>query len=157
MVDNNEIEEFLAEVEANGGNKNNSGKYINRDRLTAPISEETGYSELFTGYILEGYTSGIEGQYGESTAVRVISPENGRRMTLWLTSYEQEHLKSHISNWSEDGASYPMEIKFLRYKADSKNGRKYNRFSATLLSHGEDVTVPAVPEDQFQDVEEDES
>ena len=150
MVANTEIEAFLAEVEANSTTPN-TGKYINRDRLIVSIDDETGYSELQNNFILEGYTSGIEGKYGESTAVRMISPEGGRRVTLWLTGYEQEHLRSQVSTWTDDGASYPFEIKFLRHKVDSRNGRKYNRFSAQLLSHGDAVTVPPVPEDQYEE------
>ena len=115
MVANTEIEAFLAEVEANSTTPN-TGKYINRDRLIVSIDDETGYSELQNNFILEGYTSGIEGKYGESTAVRMISPEGGRRVTLWLTGYEQEHLRSQVSTWTDDGASYPFEIKFLRHK-----------------------------------------
>ena len=150
MVANTEIEAFLAEVEANSTTQN-TGKYINRDRLIVSIDDETGYSELQNNFILEGYTSGIEGKYRESTAVRMISPEGGRRVTLWLTGYEQEHLRSQVSSWTDDGASYPFEIKFLRHKVDSRNGRKYNRFSAQLLSHGDAVTIPPVPEDQYEE------
>ena len=145
MSNENAIEAFLAEVEEQSGN-NNTGKYINRDRLLVPIDEDSGYSELHSGYILEGYTSGIEGKYGESTAVRMIAPEGGRRMTLWLTGFEQEHLRSQVSTWTEDGASYPFEVKFLRHKVASKNGRQYNRFSAQLLNSGQDVTLPPVPD-----------
>jgi len=151
MVDMNEIENFLAEVEAQAGSKT-TPRYINRDRLVVGIDDESGYSEIHSGYILEGYTSGIEGQYGESTATRLISPE-GRRMTLWLTGYEQEHLKAFLSNASEEGASFPMEVKFLRHKVLGKNGRKYNRFSAQVVQSGEDVTVPPVPDDQLEAVE----
>ena len=152
MVDMNEIENFLAEVEAQAGSKT-TPRYINRDRLVVGIDDESGYSEIHSGYILEGYTSGIEGQYGESTATRLISPE-GRRMTLWLTGYEQEHLKAFLSNASEEGASFPMEVKFLRHKVLGTNGRKYNRFSCQLLSHGDALTVPPVPEDQYEDAPE---
>jgi len=150
MSNEKAIEAFLAEVEANSTTQN-TGKYINRDRLIVSIDDETGYSELQNNFILEGYTSGIEGKYGESTAVRMISPEGGRRVTLWLTGYEQEHLRSQVSTWTDDGASYPFEIKFLRHKVDSRNGRKYNRFSAQLLSHGDAVTIPPVPEDQYEE------
>ena len=150
--DNNEIEAFLAQVEEQGG-ATNTGKYISRDRLAVPIDEETNYSELHTGYILEGYTSGIEGKYGESTAVRMVAPESGRRVTLWLTGYEQEHLKAQVSGWTDDGASYPFEVQFLRHKVASKNGsgRKYNRFTAQLLSNGDAITLPPVPEDQYEE------
>jgi|TARA_B100000282_G_C31718605_1_gene484815 hypothetical protein len=150
-VNNTEIEAFLAEVEqeqqANmGGNRN----YVSRDTLKLPISEETGYSEMVKSSIIEGYTEGIEGQYGVSTAVRLVEPTEGRRQTLWLTGYEQEHLKNFIQNSLDDGASYPFEVQFVRHKVEGRNGRKYNRFSAKLLSSGEDVVVPPVPADQLE-------
>ncbi len=152
MVNMNDIEAFLKEVEEQ--TESNPTRYVNRDRLAVPIDEETGYSDLHSGYILEGFTSGIEGKFGESTAVRCIAPESGRRCTLWLTGFEQEHLKSMVAKWTENGDSFPYEVKFLRHKVPSKNGRKYNRFSATLLNSGDGVVVPPVPEDQYQEAEE---
>jgi len=152
MAEMNEIEAFLNEI-AEESKGETPSRYINRERLDTKINEETGTSELFSGYIFEGYTEGIEGNYGESTAVRVIRPTDGRRMTLWLTGFEKEHFASAVSNWTQDGASFPMVVKFLRHKQMSKNGRQYNRFSAQLLNFGDSVTVPPVPEDQYEDVE----
>ena len=149
MSNVNEIEAFLSELETEA-RENSNVRYISRDKLVCQIDEETGYSPMYTGYILEGYTDGIEGQYGESTAVRMVEPEAGRRVTLWLTGYEQEHLKSAITRWCEDGESYPMEVKFLRHKVPSKNGRMYNRFSVQLLTSGDTVVIPPVPEDQYE-------
>ena len=141
MVDVKQIEAFLAEVEEDRPDTP-LARFVSRDKLAVPIDEETGYSDLMNGYIL-----------GESTAVRLISPESGRRLTLWLTGFEQEHLKSHLSKWSDNGATFPMEIKFLRHKVSSRNGRLYNRFSATLNAYGDEVVVPPVPEDQYETVE----
>ena len=76
-------------------------------------------------------------------------------MTLWLTGYEQEHLKNFVQTSLDNEASYPMEIKFVRHKVDGRNGRKYNRFSAKLLSSGEDVVVPPVLEEQLDPQDED--
>jgi|TARA_B100000282_G_scaffold296874_1_gene280719 hypothetical protein len=150
MSDNAEIEAFLAELEQeqkeNGGTRN----YVNRDTLKVPISEDTGYSDMMKGYIIEGFTEGIEGQYGVSTAVRVIEPTEGRRQTLWLTGYEQEHLKTFVQNALDEDASYPFEVQFVRHKVEGRNGRKYNRFSVKMLASGENVMVPPVPEDQIQ-------
>jgi hypothetical protein len=150
-VNNAEIEAFLAEVQQeqqnNGGATRN---YVERDTLKLPISEETGFSEMMRGYILEGFTEGIEGQYGVSTAVRLIEPSEGRRQTLWLTGYEQEHMKNFVQNSLDNGASYPLEVQFVRHKVEGRNGRTYNRFSAKLLSSGEDVVVPPVPADQLE-------
>ena len=155
MSGKEDIEAFLAEVESE--NKANQGPrtYVNRDTLKVAINEESGYSDMFEGYILEGYTEGIEGQYGVSTAVRLIDPTDGRRMTLWLTGYEQEHVKNFVQTSLDNDASYPMTIKFVRHKVEGRNGRKYNRFSAKLLSSGENVVVPPVLEEQLDPQEED--
>tara|TARA_R110002096_G_scaffold82126_2_gene191062 strand:- start:152 stop:616 length:465 start_codon:yes stop_codon:yes gene_type:complete len=153
MSNVSEIEAFLSNLEEETKANSTPAMYVQRDKLVATIDEDSGYSDLFTGYIVEGYTEGIEGQYGVSTAVRVIAPQDGRRMTLWLTGFEQEHFKNSLSSWNEDGGSYPYEIKFLRHKVLGRNGRHYNRFSASLLSSGEAVTVPPVPEDQLQQSE----
>jgi hypothetical protein len=40
---------------------------------------------------------------------------------------------------------------FLLHKKESSGGRTYNRFSGIVREAGDDVTVPAVPEDQLQD------
>jgi hypothetical protein len=155
MSDNTEIESFLAEIESEQRANQGPRTYVNRDTLKVVISEDSGYSEMFEGYILEGFTEGIEGQYGVSTAVRLIDPSEGRRMTLWLTGYEQEHLKNFVQTSLDGEASYPMEIKFVRHKVEGRNGRKYNRFSAKLLSSGEEVVVPPVPDDQIEPAEDD--
>ena len=150
MANTNEIEAFLAEVTEENKDSGVTARFINRDRLDAKIDDDTGYSSLFNGYLMEGFTPGIEGDYGESTAVRMIEPEGGRRMTLWLSGFEQEHFKNAVSKWTEDGATYPMEVSFLRHKVPSKNGRVYNRWSGRLMNSGADITVPPVPEDQYQ-------
>ena len=145
MENNNEIEAFLAEIETEQEANKGERTYVQRETLKATIDEDSGYSQMYEGYILEGFTEGIEGQY----AVRIIAPSDGRRMTLWLTGYEQEHLKNFIQSSLDNDASYPMEIKFVRHKVDGKNGRQYNRFSVKLLSSGEDVVIPPVPDDQL--------
>ena len=149
MSESNEIEAFLAEIETEQEANKGERTYVQRETLKATIDEDSGYSQMYEGHILEGFTAGIEGQYGVSTAVRIIAPSDGRRMTLWLTGYEQEHLKNFIQSSLDNDASYPMEIKFVRHKVDGKNGRQYNRFSVKLLSSGEDVVIPPVPDDQL--------
>ena len=151
MAKTNEIDAFLEEI-AEEQRENSNTRFINRERLDCPIDEDTGYSDIYTGYILEGYTPGIEGDFGESTAVRVVEPGGGRRLTLWLTGFEQEHFKNAVVTWTENGASFPMEVKFLRHKVPSRKrpGRFYNRWSGQLLDSGEDVVVPPVPEDQYE-------
>jgi hypothetical protein len=154
MSNVSEIESFLADLEEEVRANSPPTMYVQRDKLEVKIDEDTGYSDLYAGYIVEGYTEGIEGQYGVSTAVRVISPQDGRRMTLWLTGFEQEHLKNSVGSWAESGGSFPYEVKFLRHKVLGRNGRHYNRFSVKLLSSGEDVTIPPVPQDQLQEPED---
>ena len=156
MANVKEIEAFLNEIQTEAKENRGPTQYVNRDKLDCQIDEKSGYSSMFTGYILEGYTEGIEGNYGTSTACRMIRPDDGRRLTLWLTGFEQEHLKSAISNWTDEGHSFPHEIKFVRHKVLGKNGRQYNRFSAQVLSSGEDVVVPPVPEDQIEVVDDSE-
>ena len=153
MANVKEIEAFLSELETEA-TENTNIRFINRDKLMAPIDEDSGYSDIFEGYILEGYTSGIEGKYGESTAVRMIEPENGRRMTLWLGSHEQDHFQSFVQKQLDEGKVFPMDITFLRHKQTAqKSGRQYNRFSALCNSWGDDVVVPPVPEDQLVDAD----
>ena len=73
MENNNEIEAFLAEIETEQEANKGERTYVQRDTLKAVIDEDSGYSKMFEGYILEGFTEGIEGQYGVSTAVRLIA------------------------------------------------------------------------------------
>jgi len=115
----NEIEAFLTEIEsAAAAAKTDEGprKYVNRDRLVVTIDEESGNSGLHKNYILEGFTPGIEGNYGTSTAVRVVEPVDGRRMTLWLGSHEQDHFQSFVQKQLDEGKVFPMDITFLRHK-----------------------------------------
>ena len=152
-----EIEAFLSEIEeAAAAAKTEDGprKYVNRERLVVTIEEKSGNSGLYKNYILEGYTPGIEGNYGTSTAVRVVEPKDGRRMTLWLGSHEQDHFQSFVQKQLDDGRVFPMDITFLRHKQTAqKSGREYNRFSAICNVWGDEVVVPPVPEDQLVDAD----
>jgi hypothetical protein len=157
----NEIEAFLSEIEvAAAAAKTEEGprKYVNRERLVVTIDEESGNSGLHKNYILEGFTPGIEGNYGTSTAVRVVEPDNGRRMTLWLGSHEQDHFQTFVQKQLDEGKVFPMDITFLRHKQTAqKSGRQYNRFSALCNSWGDDVVVPPVPADQMVDADQSEA
>jgi len=157
----NEIEAFLSEIEvAASAAKTEEGprKYVKRERLVVTIDEESGNSGLHKNYILEGYTPGIEGNYGTSTAVRVVEPDNGRRMTLWLGSHEQDHFQTFVQKQLDEGKVFPMDITFLRHKQTAqKSGRQYNRFSALCNTWGDDVIVPPVPADQMVDSEQSEA
>jgi len=153
----NEIDAFLSEIEsAASAARTDDGprKYVNRDRLVVNIDDDSGNSGLHKNWILEGFTPNIEGNYGPSTAVRLIEPENGRRQTLWLGSHEQEHFQTFVQKQLDDGKVFPMDITFLRHKQTAqKSGRQYNRFSALCNAWGDDVVVPPVPEDQLVDAD----
>ena len=66
----NDIENFLTELnEMNEARAADSKPtFVERDTLKAE------FDVLYKGYIVEGYTPGIEGNYGINTAVRCISP-----------------------------------------------------------------------------------
>jgi hypothetical protein len=72
-------------------------------------------------------------------------------MTLWLSGYCCEHFESIVNGAQNDGKTFPMTMDFLLHKKESSGGRTYNRFSAIVRDAGDDVTIPAVPEDQLQD------
>ena len=143
----NDIENFLTELnEMNEARAADSKPtFVERDTLKAE------FDVLYKGYIVEGYTPGIEGNYGINTAVRCISPEEGRRMTLWLSGYCCEHFESIVNGAQNEGKTFPLTMDFLLHKKESSGGRTYNRFSGIVREAGDDVTVPAVPEDQLQD------
>lgn len=144
----NEIEDFLSEIETEKAETKGNVRFPTRDTL------QTERDVLYKDYLLEGFSSGIEGNYGSNTAVRVIEPTEGRRQTLWLSGYEQDHLNASISRALESGHTYPMQVTFLRHKDTAEaTGREYNRFSMKVTASGDDITVPAVPEDQYEDAE----
>ena len=141
---NSEIESFLSEVAENTP----TGKataFPSRDRLKAD------FDTLYEGYIVESYKGGITGEYGESTVVNMIDTNNdGRRVSLWLGGYEQSHFSQFVENCVANGQNLPLQITFLRHKVDSaKSDRQYNKISLRLDGHGDDVLIPAVPEDQL--------
>lgn len=150
----NEIENFLADLETDKGTETTQ-KWPVRDTL------KVDRDALHKDYLLEGFTSGISGNYtveGDdttyNTAVRVIEPAAGRRQTFWLSGYEQEHLATAVSKALEGGHAYPMVVTFLRHQDQSKTGRTYNRFSIKVTDSAgknDSLVVPPVPEDQFQD------
>jgi hypothetical protein len=146
----NDIENFLAELtDLNAARAaENKPTFIERDTL------KPEFDVLYKDYILEGYTPGIEGNYGVNTAVRMVEPENGRRVTMWLSGYTCEHLESIVNAVQNDGGSFPMRMDFLLHKKESSGGRTYNRFSAIVRENGDAVELPAVPEDQYAEASE---
>ena len=141
-----EIEAFLEQAKAEAPLREQSGTaYPNRDRLQAD------FDTLYQGYIVEGYNEGIEGQYGISTAVNVIDTNNdGRRMTLWVSGFECNHFSQFIEGQSANGNALPLQVSFVRTKQTSeKTGRTFNKLTLRLDAAGDDVVVPAIPEDQM--------
>lgn len=59
MAEINEIEAFLNEI-AEESKGDTPSRYISRERLDTTINEESGTSELFSGYIFEGYTEELK-------------------------------------------------------------------------------------------------
>jgi hypothetical protein len=138
-----EIEAFLAEVAENAP-VSGTTVYPNRDRI------KPEFDTLHTGYIVESYKAGIEGEYGESTVVNMIDTNNeGRRVAMWLGGYEQSHFAQFVEGCAANGQDLPLQISFLRHKVQGKNDRQYNKLSVRLDASGDDVLIPAVPEDQM--------
>ncbi len=131
----NDIENFLAELSEQNEARAADSKptFVERDTLKAE------FDVLYKGYIMEGFTPGIEGNYGINTAVRCINPEDGRRMTLWLSGYTSEHFESVVNAVQNDGKTFPMTMDFLLHKKESAGGRTYNRFSAIVRENGDAV------------------
>ncbi len=141
-----EIEAFLEQAKAEAPLRESSATaYPNRDRLQAD------FDTLYQGYIVEGYNEGIEGQYGISTAVNVIDTNNdGRRMTLWVSGFECNHFSQFIEGQAANGNALPLQVSFVRTKQTSeKTGRTFNKLTLRLDAAGDDVVVPAIPEDQM--------
>ncbi len=140
-----EIEAFLEQAKAEAPETGSSTTvYPNRDRLQAD------FDTLYQGYIIEGYNEGIEGNYGVSTAVNVIDTNNeGRRMTLWVGGFETNHFAQFIEGQAANGNALPLQVSFVRTKQTSeKTGRTFNKLTLRLDAAGDDVVIPAMPEDQ---------
>tara|TARA_R100000152_G_C6750371_1_gene174004 strand:- start:313 stop:819 length:507 start_codon:yes stop_codon:yes gene_type:complete len=91
--------------------------------------------------------------YNDSTAVTLARLDDGRRLTWWVSNtFEQERLKKSVDAAIGNGASFPLEIEFVRHKKMSKAGNEYNVLSLQITNTGEAVEVPPVPEDQLQEV-----
>ena len=118
------------------------------------------YDVVHKGYVLEGYTDGIESPLGSvSTAVRMVAPGNkgeapeGRRITVWLSSYEQNDFQRFLTTQvdSEEGRSLPVTIDFLRrLETSQKTGRDYKQFFAIYRGDAESDALPEVHEDQIK-------
>ena len=92
------------------------------------------------GYILEGYSHDVQGQYGKNTAVRLTAPD-GAKVTLWVNGFEEEHFKTFVATRVEQaGHQLPVKVSFLRtQRTAEKTGRTYNKIQFRLDAAGEDV------------------
>ena len=111
-----------------------SGEYEDRETLKAERDQ------VYENYYLESFQDGIEGKYGNNTAVRLTSPE-GTKLTLWVNGYEEEHFNTFLGKLEKKGVSLPVKIDFLRTQEESKsgNGRSYNRLRIMEVASGEEV------------------
>ena len=91
--------------------------------------------------------------YNDSTAVTLARLDDGRRMTWWVSNtFEQERLKKTVEGAIANGASFPLEVEFVRHKKMSKGGNEYNALVLQIINTGDAVEVPAVPADQLEEV-----
>lgn len=109
-----------------------SGEYEERTTLRAERDQ------VYSGYIIESYQGGIEGKYGENTAVRVTSPD-GEKQTLWVNGFEEQHFNQFIERLEKKGIDLPVKVDFLRSQEESKGGNKYNRIRFMETASGDEV------------------
>jgi len=112
-----------------------SGEYEDRETLKAERDQ------VYENYYLESFQDGIEGKYGNNTAVRLTSPE-GTKLTLWVNGYEEEHFNAFIEKLDKKGVSLPVKVDFLRTQEEAKtSGNKYNRIRFLEVASGEEVQM----------------
>ena len=131
------LDDFLREAsEEEEEHRTSDVKYEDRTTLKAE------FDKVYENYIVEGYTSDIESEYGgTNTAIRMTSPA-GAKMTLWVGSVEQNIFHEKISHWEKQGHSLPVKISFARTKATSaKSGREYNKLTIKTIATGEEVAL----------------
>ena len=131
------LDDFLREAsEEEEEHRTSDVEYEDRTTLKAE------FDKVYENYIVEGYTSDIESEYGgTNTAVRMTSPD-GAKMTLWVGSVEQNIFHEKISHWEKQGHSLPVKISFARTKATSaKSGREYNKLTIKTIATGEEVAL----------------
>tara|TARA_B100001778_G_scaffold302698_1_gene279548 strand:+ start:440 stop:874 length:435 start_codon:yes stop_codon:yes gene_type:complete len=131
------LDDFLREAsEEEEEHRTSDVEYEDRTTLKAD------FDKVYENYIVEGYTSDIESEYGgTNTAIRMTSPD-GAKMTLWVGSVEQNIFHEKISHWEKQGHSLPVKISFARTKATSaKSGREYNKLTLKTIATGEEVAL----------------
>ena len=131
------LDDFLREAsEEEEEHRTSDVEYEDRTTLKAD------FDKVYENYIVEGYTSDIESEYGgTNTAIRMTSPD-GAKMTLWVGSVEQNIFHEKIAHWEKQGHSLPVKISFARTKATSaKSGREYNKLTLKTIATGEEVAL----------------
>jgi len=148
IVLTDEASAFLERVEADRA-ANDSPKFrVNTERFTA---EQGHYYSNYAIVRTPNYEIPSQKGFGPSTAVTIADLGDGRRYTWWVSNtFEQERLQKTLENAISNGQSYPFEVEFVRHKKMSKNGNEYNVLSIAVTNSGDDVTLPAVPEDQLE-------
>ena len=131
------LDDFLNEVETQVSSHRETygtGEIVDRETLKAERDQ------LYEGYILEGYSHDVQGQYGKNTAVRLTAPD-GAKVTLWVNGFEEEHFKTFVATRVEQaGHQLPVKVSFLRtQRTAEKTGRTYNKIQFRLDAAGEDV------------------
>jgi len=146
---------FLERVEATRAESSGPRFKVNTDRFTANMGEF--YSNMAIVRTPNYDIPSTKG-FGPSTAVTLASLDDGRRYTWWVSNtFEQERLQKTVDNAIENGANYPLSVEFVRHKKMSKNGNEYNVLTIQVVASGEDVALPAVPEDQKEEWVDDEA
>jgi len=128
------LSNFLDEVA-----KENEKNAVPETNLVERENLRPELDEIYNDYIVEGYTAGIEGEYGESTAVRMTSPD-GKKVTVWLSSFMRDHFASKVKGWEDNGISLPVKISFVKTEATAaKSGRTYNKLNIKTVATGDEV------------------
>jgi len=87
-------------------------------------------------YLITGYETGIEGEYGVYTRYEIIHEEAEKNFFLG-SSVDQKTMNRYIEGWLKEGHEWPMKVKFVRYPRKSqKNNKTYYDVRADLLESG---------------------
>jgi len=141
------LEDFIGEVQEQEQEYRatfGDGEFESRETL------KTERNTPYQNYIVEGYTSKVEGKFGMNTAVRITSPA-GEKQTLWVNGFEEQHFNQFIARQVKQGytsieengiLSTPLKVSFARTQETSeKTGNPYNKLLIKLVAHGEDVQI----------------
>ena len=129
------LDAFLKDVEEQekqDRDTTGSGEFEERSTLKADRDI------LYDGYFVESFQSGIPGQYGDNTAVRITSP-TGEKQTLWVNGFEEQHFLKFIEKNATDDIALPVKVSFLRTQKTSAAGNVYNSLKIRLDDHGDEV------------------